>query len=155
MANEKHYISQAGLDKLKEEYEYRKNTLRKEISEAIGVAKEQGDLSENFEYQDAKERQGDNEVRIANLETMIRNAVIVESQSGGTSVSLGTTFQVQLDDGSEKTFEMVGSTEADPLSGKISNESPLGNAFLGKEVGEAVEVEVPSGKKQYKIISIE
>lgn len=148
------FISPEGLEKLKEEYEYRKNTLRKEISEAIGVAKEQGDLSENFEYQDAKERQGTNEVRIARLEEMIRDSVVVESKSGGSSINVGVKFTVELEDGSTKEYEMVGSTEADPMISKISNESPLGNAFLGKEEGETVEVKVPSGKKKYKILSI-
>lgn len=152
--NKVNYISQEGLEKLKEELEYRKNELRKQISEDIAVAKEQGDLSENFEYQDAKERQGTNEVRIGNLEAEILNSVVVESKSGGSDVSLGTSFTVEVD-GEQKTFEIVGSTEADPMSGKISNDSPLGNAFLGKEVGDTVEIEVPAGTKQYKIISIQ
>lgn len=152
--NKVNYISKEGLKKLKEELEYRKNILRKKISEEIGVAKEQGDLSENFEYQDAKERQGTNEVRIANLETEIINSIVVESKSGGSDIALGTVFTVEID-GEQKTFEIVGSTEADPIAGKISNDSPLGNAFLGKSVGDMVEIKVPAGTKQYKIISIE
>ena len=149
------YISAEGLQRLKEEVLHRKNVLRKEISEAIGVAKEQGDLSENFEYQDAKERQGTNEVKIANLEHKILNSVIVEAKSGGSNVTVGNRFTVELENGEQKSFEMSGSTESDPLVGKISNESPIGNAFLGAAVGETVKVEVPSGTKIYKIISID
>lgn len=148
------FISPEGLEKLKVELEHRTKVLRKQISDAIGVAKEQGDLSENFEYQDAKERQGTNEVRISNITDMIREAVIVESKTGSTSITIGVGFTVELEDGSTKDFEMMGSSEADPTSGRISNESPLGNAFLGKEVGESVEVKVPSGTKTYKITSI-
>ncbi len=153
--NQVNYISAEGLEKLKEELEYRKTALRKQISNEIAVAKEQGDLSENFEYQDAKERQGSNEVRIGQLEQEILNSVVVESKSGETEISLGSTFKVEIDDGKTQSFELVGSTEADPMQGKISNESPIGNAFLGKKVGDIVEVDVPSGTKQYKILSIE
>lgn len=149
------FISPEGLEKLKEELEYKSKILRKQISEAIGVAKEQGDLSENFEYQDAKERQGTNEVRIAAIKDMIRDAIVVEKKTGETSVTIGVGFKVELDDGSTKDFELVGSTETDPTAGKISNESPLGNAFIGKEVGETVEIKLPSGVKTYKIISIQ
>ncbi|MBU1126158.1 MAG: transcription elongation factor GreA [Patescibacteria group bacterium] len=153
--NNANYISEEGLQKIKEELEYRKTVLRKQISGEIAVAKEQGDLSENFEYQDAKERQGTNEVRISQLEQEIFNSVVVETKSGETDVSLGASFKVELEDGTTKTFEIVGSTEADPMQGKISNESPIGNAFLGKQVGDVVEVKVPSGDKHYKILSIE
>ena len=117
------------------------------------TAKELGDLSENFEYHVAKEDQAQNEERIIGLEDMIRNAKIVEKKSGGT-IGLGSTFTVETA-GIEKMFQMVGATEADPLSGKISNDSPIGVAFIGKGPGDKVEVTVPSGAVEYKILSVE
>lgn len=147
------YISEEGLQKLKDELETRKNVTRKEISDRIGAAKELGDLSENFEYHVAKDDQGQNESRIADLEDMIRNAVLVQQKSGG-NIGLGSTFTVEMN-GSERTFRLVGATEADPMAGKISNDSPIGKAFLGKERGDKVEVAVPSGTVKYKILSIE
>lgn len=147
------YISSEGLAKLEAEYEKRKKETRKEIAERIESAKELGDLSENFEYHEAKEQQALNESRVIELEGMIRDAVLVEQKTGGSEISLGATFVVEMN-GVQKTFEMVGSNEADPLVGKISNESPLGQAFLGRGAGEQVEVEVPSGTMSYKIIEI-
>ena len=147
------YISAEGLEKLKEEFQKRKTTNRKEIAERISVAKELGDLSENFEYQEAKEEHGMNEVRIVQLEGMIKDAVIVQETSGTDEIDLGTTFVVEVN-GEQKTFQMVGSSEADPMTGKISNESPLGQAFIGHKKGETVEVEVPSGKMTYKVVEI-
>lgn len=147
------YISADGLAKLEAEFEKRKKETRREIADRIESAKELGDLSENFEYHEAKEQQALNESRIMELESMIRDVVLVEQKTGGHEVSLGATFVVEMD-GVQKTFEMVGSNEANPLEGKISNESPLGQAFLGRGVGEEVEVEVPSGTMAYKIIEI-
>lgn len=147
------YISKEGLAKLEEELQHRKTTERREIADRIAAAKELGDLSENFEYQQAKEDQGSNEVRIVNLESMIKDAVIVEEQSGGSEITLGTTFVAEFN-GNDKTFSIVGSNEANPMEGKISNESPLGHAFLGRGVGDSVSVEVPSGEMIYKIKEI-
>jgi transcription elongation factor GreA len=147
------FVSAEGLEKMNEEMTMRKTTLRKEIAERISAAKELGDLSENFEYQQAKEDQGSNEVRIVELEGMIKDAVVVEQQKGGDTITLGTTF-VAKTGALEKTFQIVGSNEAKPLEGKISNESPLGQAFIGRKDGEVVEVSVPSGTITYKIISI-
>ena len=152
--SEVNYISQEGLDKLKQELEERKNVLRKEISERIGVAKEQGDLSENFEYQDAKDQQAENERKIANLEEMVHRAVVVEQKTGEDTVSLGVSFHAEGPGGMVKEFEIVGPSETDPMSGKISNESPLGQAFLGKKVGEVAEIETASGSVTYKITEI-
>lgn len=148
------YISQEGLDAMKEELEKRKKVTRREIAENIASAKELGDLSENFEYQEAKERQALNEARVIQLEAQILDAVIVEQTTGSDMIGLGVTFIVEIN-GDQKTFSMVGSTEADPISGKISNESPIGRAFLGKKAGEEVEIEVPSGVMSYKIVEIQ
>lgn len=149
------YMSQEGLDTLTQELEDRKVNVRKQISEQIAVAKEQGDLSENFEYQDAKDRQAENEQRIGELEVLISRAIVVEKKTGGSDIAIGTTFHVDAPGGEQKTFSIVGPTETDPLQGKISNESPLGKAFLGKSVGDSAEIELPSGTVVYTIKSID
>lgn len=148
------YMSEAGLKKLQDEYNHRKYELRPEISEQISIAKEQGDLSENFEYQEAKDQQALNEKRIYELEEMIGQAVVVQSKSGGSEIAVGTAFVAQTASGEEKDFTIVGPTETDPMAGKISNESPLGKAFLGRQVGETIEVDAPSGKISYTIKAI-
>ena len=147
------YVSAEALEELKHELHHRKMVTRREIAARIEAAKELGDLSENFEYHEAKEQQGANESRIIELEDMIRNAVVVEKKTGG-SIALGSTFHVKVG-GMEKAFQLVGATEADPLGGKISNESPIGQAFLGKNPGDIVEVDVPSGKVSYEVLRIE
>ncbi len=152
--NNQHFVSPEGLEKIKEEYNHRTKTLRKEISEKIGVAKEQGDLSENFEYHAAKEMQGQNEARIHELNDLLKNAVIVEAREGESTINLGTKFVAADANGNERPYELVGATETDPMTGKISNESPFGKAFLGKEVGTDVEIKTPSGITTYKVISI-
>lgn len=146
------YVSAEGLEKMKQEFEDRKQRVRGEIAEKISAAKELGDLSENFEYQEAKEQQGQNESRIMDLEAMIKDSSLVEQQRGGT-INLGSHFTVETN-GAKRQFEIVGSSEADPLTGKISNESPLGQAFIGRGEGEVAEVKVPSGTMSYKILSI-
>ncbi len=146
------YLSADGLEKLKQEWEDRKTKVRAEIAEKISAAKELGDLSENFEYQEAKEQQGQNEGRIMELESMIKDFSLVEQQKGGT-INLGSRFTIQVN-GAKRQFEIVGSSEADPLQGKISNESPLGQAFMGRGEGDVVEVKVPSGVVSYTLLSI-
>ncbi|MEI6510506.1 MAG: transcription elongation factor GreA [Candidatus Uhrbacteria bacterium] len=147
------YISAEGLKKLIEESETRRTVTRKEIAQCISDAKELGDLSENFEYQDAKERQGSNEVRISELESMIKDAIVVEQQAGGDTIGLGTTFKAEAN-GVPRTFQIVGSNEAKPFEGKISNESPIGMAFIGGKVGEDISVEIPTGTMVYRITEI-
>lgn len=147
------FISAEGLEKLKQEYEDRKKRVRVEISEKISAAKELGDLSENFEYQEAKDAQGLNEMRLVDLEGMIKDHILVEQQTGGT-IGLGSRFTTEVN-GTKRDFEIVGSSEAEPLSGKISNESPIGMAFIGHNEGEMIEVNVPSGTMKYKILKVE
>lgn len=147
------YLSKQGLEDLKAEFTKRSSQTRKEIAEKISAAKELGDLSENFEYHEAKEQQGLNESRILQVADMIRDAVIVEESIGGTTLGLGTTFVVEVN-GGKKTYSLVGSNESDPLLGKISNESPIGLAFMGHEVGDVIEIKTPGGAMTYKIISI-
>ncbi|MFC1623451.1 transcription elongation factor GreA [Patescibacteria group bacterium] len=145
-------VTQEGFNKLKEELEHRKTTVRQEIAQAIKEAKEQGDLSENAEYSEAKSQQTENETRIAQLEVSIKEAKIVK-KSGTGAVEIGSDVKVKFD-GKEVTFHIVGSNEADPGEYKISNESPIGKALLGKEKGDKAEVETPAGKMTYEIVSI-
>lgn len=146
------HLSAEGLQQLKDELIYRSKTLRQQISQKISDAKELGDLSENFEYHDAKEQQGQNEMRIATLQHMIATAQIVEAKVGG-SINLGSRFTVKVGT-LERNFELVGESEANPMEGKISNVSPLGAAFIGKHVGDTVDVTVPSGTVTYEVIKI-
>lgn len=157
MGQEKKYmITYEGIRKLEEELEYLKTTKRKEISEKIKVALSFGDLSENSEYDEAKNDQAFVEGRIAQIENMLKNAnVIDESDLKGDIVSVGSKVTVkdyQFDE--EIEFAIVGSAEADPIENKISNESPVGSALIGKKVGDEIEVNVPDGVDKYKILAI-
>lgn len=148
------YITQTGKEKLKQELEDRKVKTRREIAEAIKEAKEQGDLSENAEYTEAKRQQRENESRIMQLENIIRTSEVVSHSGTNGSVEIGSVVEIETG-GKKMTFEIVGSNEADPLGGKISNESPIGKAFLDKEKGDSFQVELPNGKKvEYKILDI-
>lgn len=147
------YFSQEGLEKLKQEYLYRTEQLRAEIVARIKEAKEQGDLSENTEYAEAKEAQSLNEGRIEELRVILGNAVIFGSPAAGGVVHVGSRLTVQS--GKEtREFTIVGAAEADPINGKISNESPLGAAFLGRKKGDTVRVLTPKGQAEYKILEV-
>jgi transcription elongation factor GreA len=153
MTDEK-YFTPEGLEKLKKELDVLKTIRRKEISERIEEALKLGDLSENAEYQEAKDEQGLNEARIRELEEVIKNAVIISGEKGKKKcIEVGCTIRVKYDS-QEKEFTIVGPSEADPLKGFISNESPAGEAFLGKKIGDKVEIEVPAGTIEYKILDI-
>ncbi|MBU4331563.1 transcription elongation factor GreA [Patescibacteria group bacterium] len=155
MIEDQTYITKEKLKELKKELDYLKTTKRREIANRIREAKELGDLSENAEYADAKDEQGWTEGRILKIEDILRRAVLIESNHKNHSaiINVGSKIKVKVSD-SEKNFEITGSQEADPPNGKISNESPLGKAFLGKKAGDEVEVEVPKGVIKYKIIAI-
>ena len=140
------YLTKEGLNELQEKLHTLKTVRRREIAEAIHTAKEQGDLSENAEYASAKEEQNLVEREIAELEDKIKNALVI-SKTDSDSVSIGNTVTLKSN-GNERTYLIVGSDEADPLSGKISNESPLGQALLGKRQGEKVSIPTPSGEKE-------
>lgn len=142
-----------GLEKLKEELKKLKEKDRKEVINRIKVAKEFGDLSENSEYDDAKNEQAFIEGRIQELETMVKHSRIVEGAKGNDAVGLGSTVEVEIE-GEKEVYYIVGPTESDPISGKISSESPVGQAFIGSKKGEKVSVQTPDGSVQYKIISI-
>lgn len=145
-------LTPKGLEKLKAELEDLKTNKRQEVMERIRNAKEFGDLSENAEYHDAKEEQGFIEGRITELEHIIKTA-IVEEKGSGDKVSVGSHVKVDKA-GQILEFTIVGSTEADPASGKISVESPLGQGFIGRKPGEEFEIELPAGIANYKILEI-
>jgi len=146
------YISKEGLEQLKKELEDLK-LKRQEIANRLEEAKALGDLSENTEYLQAREAQAFNEGKIIELEGALREAIIISKSGKNSIVQIGSVVEVSSK-GNKQVFTIVGSKEANPLEGKISNESPLGKAFLGHKVGDNVEVETPRGKMNYKIISI-
>ena len=150
-------MSAAGLKAMQEELEYLKTVRRKELAVEIKEARSHGDLSENSEYDEAKNTQGLVENRITELEQMIKNAVVIdESELSVENVSVGTHVTIQMtgDDETEE-YDIVGRTEADPLNGKISDESPVGHGLLGKAVGEKAEVLLPTGQTvEYTVLSI-
>ncbi|WP_338777266.1 transcription elongation factor GreA [Metabacillus sp. FJAT-52054] len=157
MAVEKEFpMTKEGKEKLEQELEYMKTVRRKEVVERIKIARSFGDLSENSEYDSAKEEQAFVEGRITTLENMIRNAkIIVEDTSNSNSVALGKTVTFQeLPNGEEESYTIVGSAEADPFEGKISNDSPIAKSLLGKQVGDEVTVQTPGGEMQVKIVKI-
>ncbi|EFR32301.1 MAG: transcription elongation factor GreA [Peptoniphilus harei] len=150
------FFTPEGLEKIENEIEYLKTVRRKEVSERIKVALGYGDLSENSEYDEAKNEQAQVEERIAKLEMMVRNAKIIDEKDLNTDVvNIGSNVKVrELDTMEEDEYTIVGSAEADPLEGKISNESPVGSKLIGNRVGDVVEVEVPDGIIKYEICGI-
>jgi len=148
------YISKDGLKKLQDELDQLINAERPEIIDRIARAREQGDLSENAEYHDARERQSFIEGRIQELENLIKNSVMIKHKKSGT-VQLGSTVHATCDNGMKVKYTIVGHSEADPVEGLISNESPMGRAFIGKVLGDEFELDVPAGKIKCKIDQID
>lgn len=149
------YISQAGLDKVKQELEQLKNIDRPEVIDRIARARDQGDLSENAEYHDARERQSFIEGRILELEELIKNSIVLEEHKRSKIIGLGSTVHATCDNGLKFKYTIVGHSEADPSQGKISHESPFGRAFIGKTLGDEFELTVPAGKIKCKIEKVE
>ncbi|HXG39334.1 MAG TPA: transcription elongation factor GreA [Candidatus Limnocylindrales bacterium] len=147
------YLSREGLERLRAELQEMVNVRRPEIAQRIHDAKEHGDLMENAEYEDAKNEQAFVEGRIAALEALIKNATIIEHHAAD-HVQIGSTVTVEGDHGTER-FTIVGSAEAKPSEGRISNESPVGRALLGRKKGDKVVVRVPAGNYTYTIVEIE
>lgn len=157
MAVKKIRMSAEGFKDLEKQLEYLKNVRRAEVAQKLKEARSFGDLSENAEYDEAKNEQGKLYSRIAELEEIIKHAVVVTGDSyAADEVSPGCRFIVKdLEEDEEEEYHFVGSQEADPMDGKISDESPFGKAMLGKKVGDVVEVEAPIGIVKYEIIKIE
>ena len=147
-----HYLTPERLEELKKELEELKTSRRAEVAERLKRAKELGDLSENAEYMEAREEQTQVETRIVELEDMIKNASVIK-HTNGNKIQIGSTVEMERDN-KTMTLMIVGPNEADPTAGKISNESPMGRAFLGHTTGETVKVKTPGGETVYKILSV-
>lgn len=149
-------LTEDGLKQLEEELEYLKTKKRKEVSEKIKVALGFGDLSENSEYDEAKNEQAQVEARIVSVENMLKNAIVIDESERDTSkVELGATVTIHdIEFDEDITYKIVGSTEADPDEGRLSDESPLGKSLMGKAEGEMIDVDAPAGVIQYKILKI-
>lgn len=156
MTEKEVFMTEEGYRKIEEELDELKSVKRKEISDRIKQALEFGDISENSEYDQAKSDQAQLEEKILKLENMLRNSKIIEEDSLNTSmVSIGSTVKVKcLADDEVEEFTIVGSAEADPFDGKVSNESPIGMALIGKKKNAVVKVAVPDGVIEYKITKI-
>lgn len=148
-----HLLTKAKLEELKEELKHLKTKKRLEVATRLKAAKELGDLSENAEYFEAREAQEQLEKKIYELEDLVHNAKIIKMIKGRDTVSAGATINVSSN-GKKQMFTIVGASEADPSKGYISNESPIGKAFIGKKTGDKVEVQTPAGKASYKIVKI-
>ena len=147
-------VTEAGYAKLKEELDHLVNVRRAEVAERIKTAREYGDISENAEYDDAKNEQARIEARIVQVEEKLRTAVIV-SETDNKTVGIGNKVTiVDADSGDEEVYIIVGSTEADPLEGKVSHESPVGKALMGRSKGDKVEIPVPAGVLHFEIKKI-
>ena len=157
MEEKKNILTYAGLRKLEDELHDLKVNKRKEVAGKIKEAREQGDLSENAEYDAAKDEQRDIEARIEEIEKILKNAeVVVEDEVDSDKINIGCKVSVyDMEYEEEMEFSIVGSTEANSLQGKISNESPVGRALMGRSVGDVVNVETQAGEFQYKILNIQ
>jgi len=149
----KQYLTQERLDELKAELDELKNKKRNEVAQRLKTAKEYGDLSENSEYVEAREEQAAVEGRIFELEELLKEAVTIKTGEGGDTVGVGSVVSVRKGD-KELTYTIVGSYEAKPEEGRISDESPLGKAFLGHKQGEKVTVSTPGGAAEYEIVKV-
>ena len=151
------WLTPEEIAKREERLEFLKTTRRLEIAEQLKIARAFGDLSENAEYDAAKNEQAKNEYDILQLENELKNAKVIDETSiDYNTVGVGATVKLNdmVDKTKKHTFQIVGSAEADPLNGRISNESPLGSSLLGHKVGDTVEIEAPNGKHKYKVIDI-
>lgn len=157
MVDKKNILTYEGLKRYEDELHNLKVVKRKEVAQKIKEAREQGDLSENAEYDAAKDEQRDIELRIEELEKLLKNAeVVVEDEIDLDKINIGCKVKVyDVDEDEEMEFKIVGSTEANSLQNKISNESPVGHALIGRKVGDMVDVETQSGVIQYKVLEIQ
>ncbi len=155
MSEQPIYVTRDGLKKLEEELEYLRTVKRAEVAQRLHDAMGEGDIDENAEYDDAKNEQSFVEGRILTLELMVKNAVLIEEGKRKDQIMLGSTVTIAENGGEPETYHLVGSAEADPRRGRISNESPLGRALLGKRVGDSVTISAPAGTLTFQIIAIQ
>jgi transcription elongation factor GreA len=155
MADKPIYLTLEGKKKLEEELKYLVTVRRKEVAAAIQSAKEEGDISENSAYDEAKLAQAFLEGRIQTIEAQLREAVLIEQNGNSDRVDVGSVVTVVEEGFDSETYHIVGSAEADPLNGKISNESPIGRALLGAKKGDRVKAETPNGEIVFKVVKIE
>jgi len=156
MANDvKYKMSQAKYDALMDELNYLETVREKEVAEQIKEARSFGDLSENSEYDEAKTEQGKLYSKIAELRSQIEHAEIIEKVETTGSIVYGSCVTLLADDGEEETYKIVGSQEANPMQGMVSDDSPIGSALLGKLEGESIEIDAPAGKLHFSIVKVE
>lgn len=158
MNNKPTLLTPEGLEKLQKEHQYLTTTKRAEIAERIYQAKEEGDLRENAEYDEAKREQGFVEGRIKQLEHMLKHVKLIRSTNGSSVIRIGSTVTIleeDLDEEETETYTIVGAAEASPQTGRISNESPWGKAMLGKKVGDSITVKTPGGEVSFEVIEVE
>ena len=156
MADQKTKYTKEGYQKLIDELDYLKTARRAEIKEMLKEARAFGDLSENSEYDEARDQQAKNEARITELEYLIKNAIIMtEEEASRNIISIGSTVVIRYKDGTEKKYDIVGSNEVDPLKGKISDLSPIGRALIGHKDGDTVYINAPAGEKEATVVSFE
>lgn len=153
MEEKREYLTKQKYEELSVELKDLKSNKRKEVAESLDYARGLGDLSENAEYHEARALQASVEERIVKLESILKNATVVEDRHGDHAV-IGSTVKVEKSDGTERTFMIVGSAESDMSAGKISNRSPIGVAVLGKKKGEAFSFNSPAGVQKYKVVDI-
>ena len=154
--NEQPYLTAEGAVRLKAELAQLTGPEREELAKRLKSAIQEGDLSENADYHKAKEDQGFLEGKIQELEYILQNAIIIEDHDGDREeINIGAHFTIQEDDHPPESFSMVGAKETDPRNGRISNESPIGRAVIGRRVGDTVAVDTPNGQINFKILSIE
>ncbi len=154
MANPKmNYVSAEGLEKLRAELVHLKKVSRRELADRIEAAKALGDLSENAEYHEAKDELSMIESRIVQIQDILNNFTIIEEGVHDAIIRIGSTLEVESN-GKKRTYTIVGANEADPINGKISNESPIGSAFLGHAKGETLLIETPIGPTEYTIVNV-
>lgn len=153
MVDDISYLTKEKLNELTEELDYLKKTKRREVADSLEYAKSMGDLSENAEYQEARDMQAEVEERINKVENILKNAVVMQAHKGDT-VEIGSTVVLKKSGEEAKTFQVVGSEEADISKGKISNNSIVGKAIMGKKKGDKFDINAPKGKVSYEIVEV-
>ncbi len=154
MSSDRTFLTREGLKKLEEELEFLRTTRRAQVAERLHNAQEDGELIENAEYEDAKNEQAFVEGRILTLETMLSNAVIIDEHGSSDIVALGCRVTIKEAGNGSEEYLLVGAAEANPREGRISNESPLGRALLGRRVGDEVKVQAPAGSLSFRVVKI-